>query len=127
MLLLSGETAGKGRGHEEGIMDVLIDWESMPWDEPEGEAQKGHRGKACVREGQEVWLAEFTEGFVEDGWCREGHLFHVLEGESSMRFEDGRLIRLRAGDTGIILAGKDTHRVEVAAGERIVLIGFEQP
>ena len=110
-------------------MDVLIDWESMPWDEPEGEPQQGHRGKTCVRDGQQVWLAEFTEGFVEGGWCTEAHLFHVLAGESTLRFRDGdRAVRLRAGDTGILLAGEaHAHRLEPVAGERIVIMGFEQP
>lgn len=109
-------------------MDVLIDWENVPWDEPEEEPRSGMRSKTRVRDGQEVWLAEFSEGLVRDDWCTEGHLFHVVEGESSMRFKDGRVIRLRPGDTGIILAGEaDAHRMEVAAGERIVILGFEQP
>jgi uncharacterized cupin superfamily protein len=109
-------------------MDVLIDWANVPWDEPEDEPQPGMRSKTHVRDGQEVWLAEFSEAFVRDDWCTEAHLFHVVEGESSLRFKDGRVIRLRPGDTGIILAGEaDAHSLEVAAGERLVLLGFEQP
>ena len=109
-------------------MDVLIDWERMPWDEPEGEPRPGYRCKTCVRDGQEVSLAEFSEGFVKEGWCEEGHLLYVLSGESTLRLKDGRVIHLRPGDTGILLAGEPhAHRMELAAGERILILGFEQP
>jgi len=64
-------------------MDVLVDWEKMPWDEVEGEPQKGFRSKTCVRDGQEVDLIEFAEGYVRDSWCTQGHLLHVLAGEST--------------------------------------------
>jgi mannose-6-phosphate isomerase-like protein (cupin superfamily) len=111
--------------HEEGTMDVLIDWESVPWDE--GESQPGYRGKTFVRDGLEIWRGEFTEEFADEGWMIEGHVFvfHVIEGESSVRFKDGRLIRLRQGDSGVIPAGEaGAHTVELAPGERVVIVGF---
>lgn len=109
-------------------MDVLIDWENMPWNEPEGEPRPGYRDKTCVRDGQEVWLAEFTEGYAKDEWCQQGHLLHVLSGESTLRLRDGgRAIRLRPGDTGMILAGEaHAHRIEPVAGERMQILLFEQ-
>jgi hypothetical protein len=108
-------------------MDVLIDWENMPWDEPEGEPQTGLRSKTCVRAGQQVWLGEFAEGYARE-WCTDGHLLHVHAGESTLRFREGdRAVRLRAGDTGIIPAGEaDAHRIEPAAGESIQIVLFEQ-
>lgn len=107
-------------------MDVVIDWERVPWDA--SETRPGIRYKVCEWGGQRVDLSEFSDGFVKEGWCTDGHLIHVVEGEASLRFRDGRLLRLKAGDTGIILAGEaDAHRVEIGAGERIVVLGFEQP
>src|SRR5665647_3139264 len=73
------------------------------WSEPEGEPRPGFRDRTCVRDGQEVWLAEFSESFVKDDWCTEGHLFHVLAGEAH------------------------AHGIEPAAGERIQILLFEQP
>jgi hypothetical protein len=109
-------------------MDFLIDWESIPWNEPEGEAQPGYRDKTCVRDGQTVRLIEITEGYAPKEWCAERHLFHVVAGEATMRFRDGdRAIRFRAGDTGIILGGEaNAHNVEPAAGESIRVLLFEQ-
>ena len=108
-------------------MDVLIDWESIPWDL--GQSQPGYREKTCAGDGLAVWLGEFTEGSDEMDWMTETQVFvfYVVEGESSVRFKDGRLIRVRQGDSGIIPPGESsTHRVEVAPGERVVIVGFEQ-
>jgi len=108
-------------------MDVIIDWENIPWDEPEGEAQPGLRSKTCVRDGQQVWLGEFSEGYSRE-WCTDGHLVQVLDGECTLRFRDGdRAVRFRAGDSAIIPAGEaNAHRMEPAAGERVQLLLFEQ-
>jgi hypothetical protein len=110
-------------------VDVLVDWESIPWNEAEGEPRPGYRDKSCVSGGQEVWLCEISEGYnPEDEWCTEKHLFHVVAGESTLRFKDGdRTVRMRAGDTGIIPAGEAyAHRMEPAAGEHVRFMLFEQ-
>ncbi len=107
-------------------MDVLVDWESIPWDDDE--TQPGYRGKTFVRDSLEVWRGEFTDEFAQEGWFVEGQLFvfHVIEGEASVRFKDGALIRVRQGDSGIIPAGEaGAHQVEVASGGHVVIVGFE--
>jgi len=111
-------------------VDVAIDWESIPWEEPEGGPEPGSREKKCVRDGLEVWLGEISEGYNPSGeWCTEQHLFYVLDGECTMRFKDGdRAVRLRAGDAGIVPAGEaNVHRMEPAAGESVRFLLFEQP
>ena len=106
-------------------MDVVIDWEQIPWDEPEDEAWPGYREKSCACGDRKLWLCEFSEGYAR-GWCEEGHLAHVLSGESTLRIRDlQRSVRLRAGDTAIIPAG-EAHRMEPAAGESIQILLFEQ-
>ncbi len=107
-------------------MDVLIDWGGIARDPDE--MRPGVLFKVCERAGRQVALMEFTEGFVKEGWCTEGHLVQVLDGEASLCFRDGRTVRLRAGDTGIISAGEaDAHRMELRKGERVVILDFEQP
>ena len=110
-------------------MDVLIDWGNIPWNEPEGEPRPGYRDKTCVRDGQEAWLVEISEGyFAKHEWCTEPHIFHVVAGETNLRLRDGdSVIRLRAGDTGIIPGGEaHAHRIDPAAGELIHMLFFEQ-
>ncbi len=105
-------------------MDVVIDWESLPWKEP----SPGVRVKTCVRGDQVVSLLELSEGSNQD-WCTKGHLIYVLAGEATARLRDGgRTMRLRTGDTGILLSGEaEAHTIEPAAGERIQILLFEQP
>jgi hypothetical protein len=104
-------------------MDVVIDWESIPWKAP----APGMRVKSCVRGGKVVSLLEVSEGGGQD-WCLKGHLIHVLAGEATARLKGGEAIRLRPGDTGIILDGEaEAHTIEPAAGERIQMLLFEQP
>ena len=108
-------------------MDVLIDWESVPWDE--GESQPGYRSKTFVRDGLEIWRGEFTDEFADEAWMTEKHVFvfHVIEGESSVRFKDGRLVHVRPGDSGVIPPGEaGAHTVGVAPGEHVVIVGFER-
>jgi mannose-6-phosphate isomerase-like protein (cupin superfamily) len=105
----------------------LVDWGSVPWDE--GETQPGYRVKTFVRDGLEVWRGEFTEEFSDQCWMIERHVFVflVVEGEASVRFKDGRLVRARQGDSGIIPPGEaGAHTVDVAPGGRIVIVGFGQ-
>ena len=49
---------------EEGSTDVLVDWESVPWDERE--SQPGYRGKAFERDDLEVWRGESTEELADE-------------------------------------------------------------
>jgi hypothetical protein len=105
-------------------MDMMIDWESLPWNEP----APGMRVKACVRGGKMVTLLELSEGCSQE-WCTKGHLIHVLDGEATARLRDGdTAIPLRAGDTGILLDGEaEAHTIEPTAGKRIKMLLFEQP
>jgi mannose-6-phosphate isomerase-like protein (cupin superfamily) len=105
-------------------MDVLIDWESVPWDE--NESQPGYSGKTFAQDGLEFWRGELTEEYADEGWMTEHHVFvfHVVEGEASVRFRDGRLIPVRQGDTGIIPPGEvGAHTVDVPAGGHVVIVG----
>jgi len=37
-------------------MEVLVNWENIPWDDPGGEPRPGYRSKTCVRDGQKIRL-----------------------------------------------------------------------
>ena len=103
-------------------MDVLIDWESLPWKEP----GPGVRVKVSVRGGKAVTLLEVSDGASQE-WCMKGHLIYVLAGEATVRLKD-RAIPLGAGDTGILLDGEaEAHTIEPTAGKSIQILLFEQP
>ena len=105
-------------------MDVLIDWESLPWKE----AGPGVRVKVNARDGKVITLLDLSEGASQE-WCTKGHLIHVLAGEATLRLKDGgRAIPLRAGDTGMLLDGEaEAHAIEPTAGKHVQILLFEQP
>jgi len=72
-------------------MDVPVDWQGAPWAE---ESQPGYRFKTTECDGPELWRGEFTDAFVTDDWDVEEKLFvfHMVEGEATVRFRDGRVI-----------------------------------
>ncbi len=103
-------------------MDTLIDFATMPW----RQLAAGSRCKEAVRGDSRVRLLELSAGFVEPDWCTNGHAGRVLEGALTLRTRTG-LDRLAAGDVFVIEAGEvHAHKAEIAAGQRALLLLFEQ-
>ena len=103
-------------------MDVLVNLEELPWTS----GGPGVRAKTAVRRGRRARLVEFSEGFVEPGWCTSGHEGQVLEGEFTLRFKSGGGLRLKHGDVVLIAAGEEyAHKPEMQPGERALLLLFE--
>lgn len=96
-----------------------IDFSAFPWDQ----SDVGARSKAIVRDGKKLRLVEFTDKFVEHGWCMKDHFGYVLDGELDISFSD-RTERFTEGDGIIIVGGEnDRHRVKVAgAVARLILV-----
>ena len=76
-----------------------IDFDSLDWIP----MAPGARHKVVERGGKRVRLIEFTDAFVEEGWCPKGHSGVLLEGLLEIEF-DNRVERYRAGE-GIMTAG----------------------
>ena len=106
------------RGRCEANMNTArINFSEFPWDVP----NVGVRSKAAVRNGQKLRLVEFTAEFVEDDWCRKGHLGYVLDGELEISFSD-RTESFTSGD-GIVIAAGERHRVKVTGSvARLILV-----
>jgi len=102
-------------------MDVLVDFESLPWQSP----RPGVRLKAVEHGDQRLRLVEFSEGYEEPDWCTQGHAGRVLEGAFTLELRD-RSVRLAEGDALFLPAGDEhAHRPVVGAGERVLLLLVE--
>ena len=97
----------------------LIQFPAMAWENP----APGVRQKVLLKDGKRLRLVEFSEDFVEAGWCEKGHIGYVLEGRIFIDFKKGR-IEFKAGD-GLFICEGDPHRAKVAAGEKALLVLFE--
>jgi len=84
---------------EELMPNRRIDFDSLDWIP----MAPGARHKVVERGGKRVRLIEFTDAFVEEGWCPKGHSGVLLEGLLEIEF-DNRVERYRAGE-GIMIAG----------------------
>lgn len=72
----------------------LVDFEKLDWNS----TAKGIRFKAFVSGNQRLRLVEFSEGFIEQDWCLNGHAGYVLEGGFSIDF-NGRTEHFKKGGT----------------------------
>ncbi len=98
-----------------------IDFGSMPWDE----SVSGIRMKVHREPEMQIRLVEFSSRFVEQDWCRRGHIGYVLNGRLEVSFSEGQEV-LEAGD-GVIIPAGDEHRHKAhALTETATLILIEK-
>lgn len=102
-------------------MDYLINFDSLDWIVPD----IGIRYKAYVHNNQRVRLAEFSEGFVEAQWCKNGHSCYVLDGSFSIDF-NGKIEKYSKEDIVFIPKGEThKHKVIMEVGGFVRLLLFE--
>lgn len=86
-----------------------IDFNGLDWSSP----APGVREKAAAVGKQRLRLVEFTPEFVEEDWCRRGHIGYMLDGELEIVFDD-HTIRLSKGD-GLFIEGGEASRHKATA------------
>ncbi len=64
------------------MSEAKINFSELPWEEQ----SVGFRSKVIIRGGRKLRLVEFTDEFVERGWCEKGHIGYVLDGEFEIAF-----------------------------------------
>ena len=102
--------------------EYLIDFKNIAWESP----APGLRYKAYIKDNQRIRLVEFSEGFLEENWCTNGHLGYVLEGSISIDFNGG-VRAFSAGDGIFIPKGEQNkHKGKIIKGEKALLILFEK-
>jgi len=101
------------------VKDARIAFADLPWESP----HEGMRMKRFERDGRVIRLVEFTDTFVEPGWCEKGHCGLVLEGALNLEMIGGRTEQLTAGD-GLYLppTPEGRHKAVVPKGRALVLL-----
>ena len=85
----------------------------------------GVRYKSVVHNRQRLRLVEFSEGFIEQDWCLQGHAGIVLDGSFALDF-NGNVERYAQGDIIFIPSGEsDKHKAILGKGEKVTLLLFE--
>jgi ethanolamine utilization protein EutQ (cupin superfamily) len=83
-----------------------IDFESIPWEIP----AEGVRFKAYKQNGKQVRLVEFTDKFIENDWCKKGHIVYILEGQLEVNFNGNKVV-FNTGDGLFIPAGEKNKHI----------------
>ncbi len=105
----------KIKGNIKKIKDAKIDFSLLEWEY----VMPGLRQKIVKNGIKKIRLAEFSEGFKEDGWCQKPHQGYVVEGSFSIQFED-ELVSFHQGQ-GIHLEPCQKHKVILKAREKAIL------
>src|SRR4051794_41663772 len=99
--------------------DARIAFADLPWERQ----MEGKRVKRFERDGRTIRLVEFTDRFVEPGWCEKGHSGLIVEGALALELVDGRVEQLQAGDGLYVPASPEgRHKAGGPAGGRAVLL-----
>jgi len=98
-----------------------VDFAGLAWLSP----APGMREKVWDIEGKRLRLVEFSSEFVEEDWCRRGHVGCVLAGEMEIDFS-GRKERYSTGDGIFILPGEEHRHKARVIGERVRLFLVEE-
>lgn len=89
-----------------------------------------HQGEA----GQAIWqtlnigdlrvrMVEFTPGYVADHWCDRGHILLVLDGELETELGDGRVFKMKQGESFQVSDfGDAAHRSRTAIGAKVFIV-----
>ena len=103
------------------INSYLVDFAAMEWREPD----VGIRYKIFLKNGQQIRLVEFSEGFVEQDWCKKGHAGYVLDGTFKINY-NGNTERYKKGDVIFIPKGEQAkHKAVLEKSEKVTLLLFE--
>jgi quercetin dioxygenase-like cupin family protein len=103
-------------------MDVLVEFDRLPWEHP----ADGVRFKAFRSGAQQLRLLEFSPGFIDDEWCTSGHAVHVLEGALTLEMRRGDRLELKEGDVAFLRVGEEhAHRASAGADRLVRLLLFE--
>ena len=107
--------------NEHNIPFHVIDWDETPKAD-----HKGIIGKATWQThqlpGLRIRIVRYSPGYLADHWCTKGHIVHCLEGEFISELSDGRVFRLRKGQTYVVSDGESSHRSTTEQGVTLLII-----
>lgn len=96
------------------------------WSAVEPTTYPGETGIALWRVRQfgeiRVRMVEYSAGYTADHWCSKGHIVLCVEGELDTELADGRVIRLRPGQSYQVGDGAEPHRSRSAGGARLFIV-----
>lgn len=69
-----------------------------------------------------VRRVEYSPNYLADHWCSKGHVLLVLEGELVTELEDGRVFKLKAGQSYQVADHAEPHRSRSVKGAKLFIV-----
>lgn len=96
------------------------------WSTVDATVHPGDSGTALWRTRQfgdiRVRVVEYSPGYTSDHWCSKGHIALCIEGEFDIELDDGRVVRLTAGQSFQVADGAEPHRSRSERGARLFIV-----
>ena len=99
----------------------ILDWSSVPTEEQRGETGFAYRQVKWMNNTR-VRMVEYSASYKADHWCKKGHILHCIEGEMETELEDGRILKLSAGNTYFVGDNNEPHRSSTLTGCRLFIV-----
>ena len=93
-----------------------IDFESVQW----VSLNSLSRVKKIIQGNRQFRLLELTKGYEEDGWCTEGHIGIVLDGDLDIDF-NGVVESFHKGDALQIMNGEEEKHKPLICSDKVIL------
>ena len=103
-----------------------IPFGTTDWSKVEPVEHSGETGKAIWRTCQfgeiRVRIVEYTPGYRADHWCSKGHILFLLEGELSTELKDGRIVKMKAGQSYQVADNTEAHLSTTSTGAKLFIV-----
>ncbi|MCA6423618.1 MAG: DHCW motif cupin fold protein [Flavobacterium sp.] len=103
-----------------------IPFQTIDWNSVEKIEYKGETGIAIWQtiqfNGLRVRIVEYSNGYLADHWCKNGHIVHCLEGAFVSELSTGEKINLAKGETYIVSDELSSHRSVSKNGVKLLII-----
>ena len=101
--------------------EVPIEFIDIEWIQ----SAQGFRYKELIKGDKKIRLAEYSEGFIENDWCKKGHEGYVVEGILKLNFNGNISIFNRGNDILILEGEENKHKLIIENDDKVLLILIE--
>ena len=106
-----------------------IPFQTIDWTSIEKVKHTGETGVAYWQTiqfpGLRVRIVEYSNDYLADHWCENGHIVYCLEGEFVSELSTGEKIKWKKGETYVVSDKLSSHRSKSENGVKLLIIDGE--
>ena len=103
-----------------------IPFQTIDWTGIEKVEHKGEKGTSFWQtlqfDGLRIRIVEYSQNYLADHWCQNGHIVHCLEGEFESELETGEILKLSKGMSYVVSDNLSSHRSISSDSVKLLII-----